>query len=90
MPDSPRVERPDLVYHLIEAELWFLHKTADGKETSQRQVARMRDGGRGNFHFDDMRTDRGTRCVHGTDCGRSVRHDPHGHPLARMAPSASR
>ena len=39
---------------LIEAELWFVHKAPDGKETSQRQVVRMRDGGRGDFYFDDM------------------------------------
>jgi hypothetical protein len=39
---------------LVEAELWFVHKTPDGKETSQRQVVRMRDGGRGDFYFDDL------------------------------------
>ena len=39
---------------LVEAELWFVHKAPDGKETSQRQVVRMRDGGRGDFYFDDM------------------------------------
>ena len=39
---------------VIEAELWFVHKAPDGKETSQRQVVRMRDGGRGDFYFDDM------------------------------------
>ncbi len=39
---------------LIEAELWFVHKAPDGKESSQRQVVRMRDGGRGDFYFDDL------------------------------------
>ena len=39
---------------LVEAELWFVHKPPDGKETAQRQVVRMRDGGRGDFYFDDM------------------------------------
>ena len=39
---------------LVEAELWFVHKAPDGKETSERQVVRMRDGGRGDFYFDDM------------------------------------
>ena len=39
---------------LVEAELWFVHKGPDGKETAERQVVRMRDGGRGDFYFDDM------------------------------------
>jgi hypothetical protein len=39
---------------LVEAELWFVHKAPDGKEAAQRQVVRMRDGGRGDFYFDDM------------------------------------
>jgi hypothetical protein len=39
---------------VFEAELWFVHKAPDGKETSQRQTVRMRDGGRGDFYFDDM------------------------------------
>ncbi|HEX6322324.1 MAG TPA: hypothetical protein VFZ36_01260 [Vicinamibacterales bacterium] len=38
---------------LVEAELWFLHKAPDGKETSQRQAVRIRNGGRGDFYFDD-------------------------------------
>ena len=31
-----------------------MHKPPDGQETSQRQVVRMRDGGRGDFYFDDL------------------------------------
>lgn len=38
----------------IEAELWLVHKAPDGKESSQRQTFRMRDGGRGDFYFDDL------------------------------------
>ena len=51
LPEAP-AQRP--VEKLVEAELWFVHKTPDGKETSQRQVVRMRDGGRGDFYFDDL------------------------------------
>ena len=39
---------------LVEAELWFVHKAPDGKENTERQVVRMRDGGRGDFYFDDL------------------------------------
>jgi hypothetical protein len=39
---------------VIEAELWFVHKAPDGKETSQRQAVRMRTSSRGDFYFDDM------------------------------------
>lgn len=39
---------------VVEAELWFVHKAPDGKETTQRQVVRLRDGGRGDFYFDDL------------------------------------
>jgi hypothetical protein len=39
---------------VMEAELWFLHRAPDGKETTQRQTVRMRDGGRGDFYFDDL------------------------------------
>ncbi|MDQ3070253.1 MAG: hypothetical protein M3R55_11065 [Acidobacteriota bacterium] len=39
---------------VFEAELWFVHKTPDGKETSQRQAVRLRSGGGGDFYFDDM------------------------------------
>lgn len=39
---------------VLEAELWFVHKAPDGKEETQRQVVRMRDGGRGDFYFDDL------------------------------------
>jgi hypothetical protein len=45
-------ERP--ARKLLEAELWFVHKAPDGKETAQRQVVRMRDGGNGEFYFDDL------------------------------------
>lgn len=45
-------ERPN--EKLVEAELWFVHKAPGAKETSQRQVVRMRDGGRGDFYFDDL------------------------------------
>ncbi|MEX2273594.1 MAG: hypothetical protein WD690_19165 [Vicinamibacterales bacterium] len=39
---------------VMEAELWFVHNAPDGKETTQRQTVRMRDGGRGEFYFDDL------------------------------------
>lgn len=52
LPETP-AQRPG--ENLVEAELWFVHKAPDGKETSQRQVVRMRDGGRGDFYFDDLR-----------------------------------
>lgn len=42
---------------VIEAELWFIHRTPDGKETTQRQAVRMRDGGRGDFYFEDLKVD---------------------------------
>lgn len=51
LPEAP-IQRS--TEKLVEAELWFVHKTPDGKETSQRQVVRMRDGGRGDFYFDDL------------------------------------
>jgi hypothetical protein len=46
------VQRP--VSKLLEAELWFVHKAPNGKETSQRQVVRVRQNGRGEFYFDDI------------------------------------
>ena len=45
---------------LMEAELWFVHRAPDGKETSSRQTLRLKSGtrmaagGRGEFYFDDM------------------------------------
>jgi hypothetical protein len=39
---------------LVEAELWFVHKAPDGKETTQRQVVRVRQNGRAEFYFDDI------------------------------------
>ena len=51
VPDTPPQRSAEKV---IEAELWFVHKAPDGKETSQRQAVRLRDGGRGDFYFDDM------------------------------------
>lgn len=49
---QPSVQR--VTEKVFEAELWFVHKAPDGKETAGRQVVRMRDGGRGDFYFDDM------------------------------------
>ena len=39
---------------LVEAELWFVHKAPDGKETSQRQVLRLRKHNTTEFYFDDI------------------------------------
>jgi hypothetical protein len=50
----PQASVQRVVEKFVEAELWFVHKTPDGKESSQRQVVRMRDGGRGDFYFDDL------------------------------------
>jgi hypothetical protein len=51
LPHAPAPRPADT---LVEAELWFVHKAPDGKETTERQAVRMRDGGRGDFYFDDM------------------------------------
>ena len=45
-------ERPSS--QLLEAELWFVHKSPDGRETSQRQAVRLKEGARGDFYFDDL------------------------------------
>ena len=45
---------------LLEAELWFVHKAPDGKETSQHQTVRLRGatrtsaGSNSEFYFDDL------------------------------------
>ncbi len=39
---------------LVEAELWFVHKAPDGKETSQLQTLRIKADGSGEFYFDDL------------------------------------
>ena len=51
MPERPAQRANE---KLIDAELWFVHKPPNGEETAQRQVVRMRDGGRGDFYFDDL------------------------------------
>ena len=52
---EPEVEvRAETRPTLIEAELWFVHKAPDGKETSQRQVVRIREDGQAQFYFDDL------------------------------------
>ena len=51
LPETPAQRSIEKV---IEAELWFVHRAPDGNESSQRQVVRMRDGGRGDFYFDDL------------------------------------
>jgi hypothetical protein len=47
-PDHPAEPR------LMEAELWFVHKAPDGKETSTRQALRLKARALGEFYFDDL------------------------------------
>ena len=59
LPEAAEVKAEEPA-RLLEAELWFVHKAPDGKETSTRQTVRVKNGtktaggGLVEFYFDDL------------------------------------